>query len=136
MTAAENERDAVRRGALVLDQVVPGWHNRVDLKKLKMSSGQLCMLGQLFGQDAETAIAKEMYPELWAKHKSEWNDGYMIGCRMIPKLLGIKSEDIDYAQNEDAEAYALGRACQGSVDSCSWAEEVANRRAQEENSNG
>lgn len=130
-TSTESERKRVRRGAMVLDRVVPGWHMRVNLETLVMSSGQLCMLGQLFGRDAETSIAKEMYPELWKrKSLNGAHSGYYTGCTMIPQLTGLNAEDIDYCQY-DSDEYNLGRACRGVDNRCLWAEEVATRRAQD-----
>ena len=132
----EQERERVKTGAAVLDRIVPGWHDRVDLGKLKMSNGQLCMLGQLFGHDAETAIAKEMYPELWDQHgavphlSNAYYDGYYIGCRMIPGLVGSDKEDID-CSSEDSDLHKLGKACRGIDNKCYWAEEVVERRVKD-----
>ena len=132
----KEEREHVKIGATVLDRTVPGWHNKVDLGKLKMSSGQLCMLGQLFGHDAETAIAKEMYPKLWEAHgkiqysSGAYHDGYLIGCRMIPRLTGMDKEDIYYAP-EDSDLHKLSKACRGINNKCYWAEEVVERRVKD-----
>lgn len=41
--------DATRRGADLLDVMVPGWHRRIDLGSLAMDSVSDCVLGQLFG---------------------------------------------------------------------------------------
>lgn len=124
-------QDRVRRGALVLDQVVPGWAKRVNLKTLKMSNGALCMLGQLFGTDVETSIGQEMHPELWRKSSGIMNDhcGYVTGSGMIPKLLGRLEGDIDWA-GKDADTDdmgALSRACAGADNKCFWADEVVAR---------
>lgn len=127
-------QEKVHRGAKVLDQVVPGWEKRVNLKTLHMGSSTLCMLGQLFGDDAETAIAKEMYPELWEKLGKD-RCGYITGCRMIPQLVGGQEslDDIDYAPlNSDLKA--LGIACSGADTKCYWAEEAATRLVQAEES--
>src|SRR5688572_23142249 len=56
-------REAVRRGAKLLDKLIPGWHQRMRPEQLRMSNASLCAAGQLFGNRVEMAIAKEMYPE-------------------------------------------------------------------------
>jgi len=42
-------RDAVHRGAEVLDIVSPGWEREVELASLDMRSCFRCVLGQIFG---------------------------------------------------------------------------------------
>lgn len=39
----------VEQGAKVLDELVPGWYNRIALNILDLSSCYRCALGQLFG---------------------------------------------------------------------------------------
>jgi hypothetical protein len=45
-------------GAALLDRVNPGWHERINLADLDMSSACQCVLGQLYGwyEDGMTAI--------------------------------------------------------------------------------
>jgi hypothetical protein len=40
--------ERVKRGAALLDKVRPGWRNTIDLSTLDLSSGCLCILGQVF----------------------------------------------------------------------------------------
>lgn len=122
-------RDAVRRGALVLDKVVPGWAERIKLEKLDMMDINLCVLGQLFGYDVETSIAKEMYPKLWNDPAYEVGSGYGKGRKIIPRILGIETDSI--ATSHDVELIALNNACGGVNNRCLWAEEVAMRLAGE-----
>lgn len=124
-------QEKVHRGAKVLDQVIPGWEKRVNLETLRMGSATLCMLGQLFGANTETAIAKEMYPELWQKMNNESHCGYLTGSRMIPSLVGSPVCDIDQAPF-DSDLKALGIACSGVNTRCYWAEEAATRLAHAE----
>ncbi len=42
-------RPEVLRGAELLDRVVPGWVNKVDVVKLDLESCSTCILGQVFG---------------------------------------------------------------------------------------
>lgn len=47
MTSSIQKR--VARGVALLDERVPGWEKRIDLKELKMQDCFQCMLGQLYG---------------------------------------------------------------------------------------
>ena len=38
----------VARGAALLDAQVPNWRDRIDVDRLNMSSGENCVLGQLY----------------------------------------------------------------------------------------
>lgn len=40
----------VSRGAKLLDEKMPGWFEKIDLGKLCMSDGTVCVLGQLWGK--------------------------------------------------------------------------------------
>lgn len=42
-------RKRVERGAAYLDDVDPGWHDRVDPSTLELADGSACVLGQLHG---------------------------------------------------------------------------------------
>ena len=42
-------KEQVAAGARKLDEVVPGWHLRVDLNKLDMQHTSNCVLGQVYG---------------------------------------------------------------------------------------
>lgn len=39
----------VTRGAAWLDRIRPGWAQRIDQSRLNLASGNLCVLGQIFG---------------------------------------------------------------------------------------
>lgn len=43
-------REAVMRGAALLDERRPGWHREIDSRRLYVSNCQYCVLGQLYGQ--------------------------------------------------------------------------------------
>jgi hypothetical protein len=51
------ERSAVAKGAALLDDKQPGWAHQIDLTVLHLSSGEECVLGQLFFQE-ETTIPR------------------------------------------------------------------------------
>ena len=40
----------VQRGELFLDEHVPGWRERVDIRTLDLANGFQCVLGQVFGE--------------------------------------------------------------------------------------
>jgi len=63
--------ESTAKGAKLLDTILPGWYKQVDLSNLHMQSSQLCMLGQLFGTRVEGQLAREMYPEEYAKAKEK-----------------------------------------------------------------
>lgn len=44
---------AARRGARLLDQREPGWHQAVNLTQLDISDGNACVLGQVFEPQTE-----------------------------------------------------------------------------------
>ena len=41
-------RERVERGAAWLDEIQPGWRNRVNVRLLSMDCGDDCILGQVF----------------------------------------------------------------------------------------
>lgn len=45
--ARESAQTRVERGAALLDKHVPGWHRRITLEELDLSSCQNCICGQL-----------------------------------------------------------------------------------------
>ena len=145
------EQEAVSKGAALLDRILPGWHNEIDLGQLEMGSGEMCMMGQLFGTSVESQLAKKMYPEelkkaqaLYAggteKYKPEpyeIEDGYGISAvfrsisdSFIGKL--IRKAGLSSRTKTTQEQYrALQHVCSGHDNKCLWAEEVASRVAKE-----
>lgn len=49
---------AARSGAALLDKKEPGWKDKIDLAKLDLADGCLCVLGQVYGmfEDGEIAL--------------------------------------------------------------------------------
>jgi hypothetical protein len=47
----------VARGAALLDEKLPGWVERIDLDKLKLSSGCNCVLGQTWDGSTDTGYS-------------------------------------------------------------------------------
>ena len=124
-------REKVRRGAELLDKILPDWYKAVDLKKLRMEDGSLCLLGQTFGRNVEKSLAKEMYPELFTELRKtgSW-PGYSMGLRMIPRIIAKRFRGKEKVTAEK-EFRALNVACCGYDTRCEWAEEVAERRAKD-----
>lgn len=48
--------DRVRAGIAFLNVVKPGWKKEIDLKRLDLSSGNTCMIGELYGDYDEGII--------------------------------------------------------------------------------
>lgn len=47
--SAGSPRIRAVRGARYLDEIDPGWHDRLEIDQLELSSGSACVLGQLHG---------------------------------------------------------------------------------------
>lgn len=125
MMSPEAKAEATTRGAKLLDTLVPGWHKKVQADRLWMSNPRLCLLGQLFGKNAETSIAKEMFPEEWKIAMANDESGYGFGSRKIERLV---HGDPELAR----ENQFLALACRGIDTKCDWAREVAERVARDE----
>ena len=136
---AREERDAVKKGALLLDKILPGWYRHIKLKRLKMENGAQCMMGQLFGLETEAKLAREMYPKEMEELPETSNgfyramiylDSNWTGRNLIYRLmqkLGI-ANDPKIRKRYDA----LMHVCAGHDTKCLWAEEVASRKAKEQ----
>lgn len=136
---------SVKKAAKLLDKVIPGWHNRVNVDKLDMGDCATCMLGQTFGLDAEMGIAKELYPEEWQKAALKVVKEHMAYNYPVP-FTGTPKEYLEQ-HPEDIDGYAIGRrffrarawrkkvpvhleeACSGNAENCEWIAEIADRRA-------
>jgi len=44
-----SDADRVRAGALLLDEMSPGWERKIDQDRLDMANDYTCILGQLYG---------------------------------------------------------------------------------------
>ena len=143
----QSEQQRVKRGATVMDRLLPGWHKYVDLNKLNMGDGSMCLLGQTFGLHAERCLAKEMYPEEWeaavtetkARVKNEAREeqiktwGYTLASPGYGDILAkiarkrydrIKKNKIDRIESD---LQVLQRVCAGYDNKCYWAEEITDR---------
>lgn len=131
MSQRDELREATSRGAKLLDKLVPGWANRVKLETLDMADIHLCMLGQLFGSDVETALAKEMYPEELKRITREHgvSAGYSVGKKFVLGKAGVLAPPGRHEATgpADVETAFLLTACSGYATKCYWAEEVADR---------
>lgn len=85
-------------GATVLDVLRPGWASEIDLAKLRMSSCQECVLGQLYGDYWEGA------EKLFVTRSTGRNSETRIdnGAHSAAIAAGFHSEDpagiLDYAR--------------------------------------
>jgi hypothetical protein len=78
MSDREEIVQAVTRGALLLDELVPGWERRIT-KKLLMSSPCSCILGQLYGgyDQGKRRVFGEMMPS-WMTSEESVNHGFDV----------------------------------------------------------
>ncbi len=73
---------AVLAGAALLDKEVPGWVEVINLETFDISSGDACVLGQIYGGEAEAA---------------GWDDdGYTYGRDWLAGSLDIPVERVIY----------------------------------------
>jgi len=82
-------KERVARGAMLLDYLVPGWHKKIDLDRLRLSSCTDCVCGQLAFTTASKAIKRELDYDPW--------DAWTTFRRYLARKLG-RREKIDLAQ--------------------------------------
>lgn len=61
-------REQVNRGAKALDEINPGWANRISLKTLAMETCDSCVLGQVYGDyehGCHEAYRSNVWPRGW-----------------------------------------------------------------------
>lgn len=79
--------DRVRAGVALLDEKVPGWHERIDLDRFAMNSCARCVLGQLFGGFVVGAFAVGLdmsgSDEVAAGFDLAWGE---VGYRTLTRL--------------------------------------------------
>ena len=133
---SSQQRKSVKAAALMLDQLVPGWHRYIKPAELNMENCTLCALGQLFGDNVETSVAKVLYPELW--REKWWNTGFdtaLWGHNILGKYNSgmlhalCESKGLDFKQLY--QGVDMGSNAFGASDElrCLWAEEAAERLA-------
>lgn len=65
MITEEELKERVRRGAIYLDEVRPGWRDSIAPGELRMESCFTCVLGQVFGHYAEgLSVMWDSLPEV------------------------------------------------------------------------
>lgn len=75
-TIVDTVAERVARGVALLDEKVPGWHDRIDLSRLDMWDEARCILGQLFDDFFDGAAELELQEE----------DTYTSGFDRRPEL--------------------------------------------------
>lgn len=100
----------VAKGAAHLDQLRPGWFRDVDTGTLTLSSCQQCVLGQLYGSDAEQSTSG-YYQALDAFKWNPWElgeaapfvvEGFSLPLRENPTLADIDTRNPDWLALQDA----------------------------------
>lgn len=116
------EEKAVRRGARYLDKKVPNWFRKVKVSMLRMQYGDVCILGQCFGD--YFAALKKLHPrrtdlygdknDVWgARHGFYALNGHDVRSGQYP---GVNDAVVE---NNDGTWERLGLA---------WAPEIRARR--------
>lgn len=82
-TAEYAER--VRKGAALLDDVAPGWREKIDLSTLDIGDYQQCVLGQLYGTYGEAIPA--LHP-----HLASMEQRHSHGFAGVAAMDGFESE--------------------------------------------
>jgi hypothetical protein len=91
----------VQRGAKLLDEECPGWHNQINLEYLSLPSTNHCVLGQLY-------------------------DGYTRGCEKLD-LGFIDVVNYGFCASVGIETSARMKQIYARLDDC-WTEQVQQRR--------
>lgn len=138
----EQERAAVAKGAALLDKILPGWYNEINLNTLEMDDGSMCMMGQLFGAGIESDLAREMYPkemeeitkdlelDEWGMDDSEgYNKALQIRFHKHSNFIKYLMKKHGVDRKMAAHYTALYAVCDGHDTKCFWAEAIAERKA-------
>lgn len=130
MTAAEKRQaiTAANRGAVLLDQFVPGWINKANTKSLRMDDTEACILGQSFGDFSSGAkeLADKALREtlkgtgLKITNSNAWGDDPFEGFVIDVTHYGFNTPDEFTGDNEDEYFSILTET---------WGELVDDRRA-------
>jgi hypothetical protein len=99
--------DIVARGVAKLDELRPGWHNKVDLAKLDLSNCSLCVLGQVFGEDAERMLLTDEAQALQAAGQAvpaTCKQGFSYGVAL---LQGSEETAVDMVLDYDPWAHGV-----------------------------
>jgi hypothetical protein len=99
----------VALGAQFLDAIKPDWVDSIDLDRLHMESGRLCMIGQLFGDYGNVF--------LWPAD----------GSQMFAASLGFQSYDTEFDEEWDGPIGHYGADC--ALLENAWRDLILKRRA-------
>lgn len=114
----KRRREGVRKAALMLDEEVPGWENRIDPETLDMGDCHNCALGQIFGPRVEGKLWQILGPEIRVWRRNKGRSGYAKG---LDKLTITQCQ------------YATGAFSSHPELRCMWIEEAMNRKHPEKN---
>jgi hypothetical protein len=133
------EREAAANGATLLDERMPGWHDKIDLDRLDLASEKTCVLGQLFPVKITTQRWRDYgFATLDAAVSSErdyhsdpvafMSEKVCVANYAAGKVVLLAGETpSDYGF--DVNDYSGARATRyGGLDAA-WAEEVKKRQA-------
>lgn len=141
-------RECTVRGAALLDERLPGWHEKIDLDDLELNDITRCVLGQLFTEpvtvprwlsfgysDASEMISTCRVPSFSSLTPAEWANGRVCISNYYAgkHLLGLDDGDI-VPGTAAYYGFNTGDAPSGAHTSfddldAEWAERVRERQA-------
>lgn len=136
----------VAEGVKLLDERVPGWWRVINLEELHMADCTVCVLGQLFGHDTETALGAKMFglpikPEINTQLKEYGKALAAPSATMTDAQVKIINGARLTLGNEPGytragkvlftDRHAIGCGSNAAL-KCEWAKVIAERRAEVE----
>lgn len=113
-----------RAGALYLDNVRPGWAERVNVDTLDMDDPRYCVLGEVFAYERPPDV-KNVF--LWAVDKLLLSDAEQDKYGFDAHITGIEDEYGLYVEDGD-EQTEKGLPAPCTLLAAAWREEIAARR--------
>ena len=77
---------AVRRGVRLLDKMSPGWHLKIDLRKLDLAFIDKCVLGQVFGDYSDGC---DKLSDALTEARIQFTRAYPADSRIDPEHYGF-----------------------------------------------
>lgn len=107
---------AAHNGALLLDRLMPGWFDKIDLYVLDIGSTRRCILGQLFRNEEHYDVFSE-----------EWYGGFEYVWDRLYDNHGGTSATIDRKMQNNGFACPMTLRCLHELTDA-WHDEVTARR--------
>lgn len=102
-TAHSDIRTRAAAGARVMDDVFPGWHDKIDLDRLDMSRTDACVLGQVDAGYWHAVDAVKDHPSADA-HDVDGNDAFAFGFNLsMEEDKPVRWLRLDHAWTDEIE---------------------------------